>query len=243
MSDINIEELKKEFGKFKNIPNELFDYLINALNKNISDRYTDRILSEKRIYTLAAIDDMFVKAAKACQLSPKEIITGLDFNSKDCGSGRIEAFFAELRTINGLTQFGFTDINPLRAYNKKRSDITAKYNSNKYAVEVFHSPSQYTRWPDHKIPKNDFNKYYLNKASEKKAQLDTTAKELHCSKRLLVCVVDSKNIKELNTKNAFRDILKRIYHDLNWGPNYYYGIITGMVDLSGQADDVIYPSI
>ena len=241
MPDINIEELKKEFGSFENIPSELFDYVINAIEKNISDRYIIAISGENRLRTLAAIDDMFVKAVIACKLSPKEIIKGLDFNPKDCGPGRIEAFFAELRTINGLAQFGFTKINQLKANNSKQADITAYYNNDEFVVEVFHSAASFYRFPNHSKKRNDFINYFIDKAGEKKKQLDSTAGELRCEKMLLICILDSQPMKALSTTDALYADLKIIHNKLNWGPNYYYGIITGQEDLSGQAVNAIYP--
>ncbi len=119
----------------------------------------------------------------------------------------------------------------------------AERGGNKYAIEVFHAASEYYRWPNHSNKKNDYLNYYLNSARQKRAQLDATIRKYDCDKALLICITDSQPVNALKTKNGFRDILENIHNNLNWGENYYFGIITGMVDLSSQANDVIYPPI
>ncbi len=58
------------------------------------------ILEEKeRKVVLERTDNLFKRAFNITKLSPVDIIKALDFRSKDISLGRIDAFFAELRTI------------------------------------------------------------------------------------------------------------------------------------------------
>ncbi len=82
-----------EFSEFENIPNALFEYLANCVKNNRSDRFTNAMFDDDHRAILTNIDNMFLKASKACDLSTEQLTKKLRFNSKDLGTGRIESFF------------------------------------------------------------------------------------------------------------------------------------------------------
>jgi len=178
--------------------------------------------------------------------------------------------FAELRTIFFLTDLNLYDINPLEAKNKKNeknADFIAKGNSHKYAIEVFCKISKELEdiiKISRKMSKEELEKlsrkfkpaikpdigryklfrYYMCKAEEKKQQLVQTAKKYSCDKNIMVMVLNDLNILPKLIYCEYNEILKDISIKLNWGSDYHFAIVTGVLELlNDSVDNLIYPPI
>ena len=240
---LNLNKLKSEFDKFPNLPKGLFDYIakVVALNKQ-NDKFLTALIRHGTESVLTALDILIERASNVLNVHSSEIIRISDFDSNDVGTGRIDAFIAELRVINWLNDIKFKNISFLIAKRIKMADIYAEYDSDKYIIEVFCAISGSYRWPGHKNKSKDLISYYISRANEKKNQLDHTALKFNCNKKIIVLVLDSDIAVALNTRSDFLEILKRIYDILGWGDKYYFAIMTGRTSFNGS-DDVIYPEL
>ena len=248
-------EIKKELSKYQNIPKNLYNYIKNAIKKDAKEHLIPEIKNKKkRKIVLDTLDNLFKKASNLTKLSPVDIIKALDFHTKDTGLARIDAVFAELRTINFLGNLNLYDIIPLQAKKgEKCADIIATGGSDKYVIEVFCKISQFSPQTEDELIKDlenntilnhpytyedDLFQYYIDKSILKKIQLDNTAKKYKCNKRIMVLVLNDQNIFGFLTPDKCTKILSKISTELDWGSNYYFAIVTGLVSL-----DIIYPPI
>jgi len=245
-------KIKKELSKYQNIPKDLYNYIENAIKKDAKEHLIPVITNKKeRKIVLDNIDNLFKKASNLTKLSPVDIIKALDFHTKDTGLARIDAVFAELRTINFLGNLNLYDIIPLQAKkDEKRADFIATGGSDQYVIEVFCKISQSPRRTEDELKKelkndiilkpltyeDDLFRYYIDKSKRKKIQLDNTAKKYKCNKKVMVLVLNDQNIFGFLTFNECAKILNKISTELKWGSNYYFAIVTGLVSL-----DIIYP--
>jgi len=243
-NEIDLKELEYDFDNFPNIPKELWEYIVNVKDRNIKEELLPVLMgSSERKVVLEKIDRLFKVVSEILQLSPSEITKALDFHPNDIGEGRIDAFFAELRTISWLHLQKFQNIKSLRAASKKRSDIYAEFNSSKYIVEVFCMIQGNYEWPNPPNRSYDLIQYYITRAEEKKKQIDETAKDFGCDKKILALVLDYKREVALHGRSDFLKKLQCISNRLNWGESYHFALITGMVTSGEGLDDVVYPDI
>jgi hypothetical protein len=255
-------KINKELKKYSNIPNDLCNYIINGAEKDTQEHLIPVISTEKeRRIILEKVDNLFNKSSNITKLSPVKILKALDFHSKDVSLGRIDAVFAELRTIIFLNHnLNLYNITPLKAKkDEKSADFIAKGNSNKYAIEVFCRISQFPPQTVEELKKDlettkimiepstyedDLFRDYINISKTKKIQLDNTAEKYLCNKKIMVMVLNDLNILGLLTYYEYLDILNKIFTDLDWGSNYHFAIVTGMTTLGIDiVEDVIYPQI
>ncbi len=248
-------KIKKELSKYQNIPKDLYNYIENAFKKDAQEHLLPAIATEKkRKIVLKNIDNLFKRASNITKLSLVDIIKALDFLSKDTSLGRIDAVFAELRTIIFLSNLSLYNIIPLQAEkDEKCADFIAKGSSNQYAIEVFCRISQFPLQTEEELKRDlkankilikpltyedDLFRDYINISKTKKTQLDNTAKKYRCNNRIMVMVLNDQNISGFLTFNKCTKILNKISTELEWGSNYYFAIVTGLVSL-----DIIYPPI
>ena len=251
-------KIKKELNKYQNIPKDLYNYIENAFKKDVQEHLLPVIAIEKeRKIVLENIDNLFKKASDITKLSPVDIIKALDFRSKDTSLGRIDALFAELRTIFFLINLNLYNIVPLQAEkNEKSADFIAMGGSDQYAIEVFCKISQSPPRPrtvkelkkdletnnimiEPLTYEDDLFRYFMNISTSKKSQLDNTAKKYKCNKKIMVLVLNDQNIFGfLGHVDEYNKILIKISTELDWGSNYYFSIVTGLIGL-----DIIYPPI
>lgn len=276
LDDIKMKEkdfllkINKELKKYSNIPKDLCNYIINAAEKDTQEHLLPVISTEKeRRIVLEKIDNLFKKSSNITKLSPVKILKALDFHSKDVSLGRIDAVFAELRTIIFLNNnLNLYDITPLKAkIDEKSADFIAKGNSHKYAIEVFckilkelkdvieisremskEELEELSRKAKSVIKpdtgKFDLFRYYISKAKEKKQQLDNTAKKYLCDEKIIAMVLDDPNIWGTLVYYEYTEILKKISIELDWGSNYHFAIVTGVTNLEiSKVEDFIYPRI
>jgi len=240
-------KIKKELSKYQNIPKDLYNYIENAFKKGAQEHLLPLIAIEKeRKIVLEKINNLFKNASNITGLSTAEILNRADFNQNDIALGQIDAVLAELRTIIFLDNMNFCDIIPLKAkQDKECSDFIANKNGYKYSIEVFCRISKELK-EEFKTDKitikpltytDDLFQDYVEKARKKKKQLDNTAKENQCDKKIIVMVLNNENILGLSTFE-YPKILEKISSELKWGNDYYFAIVTGLVSF-----DIIYPSI
>lgn len=159
----------------------------------------------------------------------------------------------------------FINIIPLEANkNKNCSDFIANKERHKYAIEVFCNISKELKkeFKTNEITikpltyMDDLIQDYVSRAKDKKKQLDNTAKENQCDKKILVMVLNDKNIWGFLTFNEHYydedddkdyEILEKISSELKWGSGYHFAILTGLVFNAREgverSGDIIYPPI
>ena len=247
-----ISNITYELHKFPDIPKDLCNYIINAAKKNEKEKLLPAISNKKsRVIVLSKLNNQFEKASHITKLPPSRLLKALDFHSKDTSLGRIDAVFAELRTILFLNNMNFKDIIPLKANkNKQCTDFLAHKNSDLFAIEVYCRCSKELKNSQNEVvidPNNadeELLQQYISKAQEKKSQFENTEKTYLCNKNLMVMVLNDPNIWGVLVYHEYYEILKRIVVELNWGNKYYFAIVTGVADLmNNQIDDIVYPSL
>lgn len=98
--EVFLLKIEKELCKYSNIPKDICDYIVNAAEKDAKEHLLPVILEEKkRKVVLERIDNLFKEASNITKLSPVKLLKTLDFHFKDTSLVRIDAVFAELRTI------------------------------------------------------------------------------------------------------------------------------------------------
>jgi len=252
--------LKDELKKYPYIPKEMYDDIFHALKRG-EPKYLVPLVSDKtrRTKFFKSTNNLFKKASEITELSPIDLFIRTDFHSNDISRSRIESAFAELRTIIFLYNMHFSDITPLKAKrNRKCSDFTAIKECHKYAIEVFCKISKELKkeFNTNEITLepltyfDDLLQSYVSKAQDKKEQIDDAAKEMQCDKKILVMVVNDKNILGFLTFDEHHDgdykILEKISSELKWGYSYHFAIVTGLVSIIGgnkYDGDIIFPPI
>ncbi len=257
-------EIKEELKKYSYIPGEICDGIVMVVVRGKPKNLVPLLAIErKREIFFKSTNNLFKKASKITGLSPADIFRRTDFHSNDIARGRIETAFAELRTIIFLDKMNFTNIIPLKAKkNKKCSDFIANKGCHKYAIEVSCNISKELKkeLKTNEITikplmyMDDLIQDYVSKAEEKKKQLDNTAKENQCDKKIFVMVLNNKNILGFLTFDEYYydedddenyEILEKISSELKWGDGYYFAILAGLVSIVGdnvRDGDIIYPS-
>jgi hypothetical protein len=247
-----ISTIKYELHKFPDIPKDLCDYIINAAKKNEKEKLIPAISNKKnRAIVLSRLNNQFKKASYITKVPPSILLKALDFHSKDTSLGRIDAVFAELRTILFLNNMKFKNIEPLKANkNEQCTDFIAQKNSHKFSIEVYCRCSKELKNNQNEIiidPNNaadELFQQYISIAQEKKSQFENTDKKYLCNKNLMVMVLNDPNIWGILEYHEYYEIIKKIAVELNWGNKYYFAIVTGVTDLmNNQIDDILYPSL
>lgn len=267
-----LEKFKNKLCDYRNIPKELSNYIVDVIKEDKETEILSPILKDdtQRKKVWEKIDYQIKKGSNITKLSILELLKALDFHPKDIRFCRFDAMFAELRTIFFLTDLNLYDINPLKAKNKKNkksADFIAKGNSHKYAIEVFCKVSKEEEdiiEISRKMSKEELEKlsrkfkpaikpstnryklfrHYMRKAEEKKQQLVQTAKKYSCDKNIMAMVLNDLNILPKLVYCEYNEILKDISIKLNWGSDYHFAIITGVLDLlNGSIDNFVYPPI
>jgi hypothetical protein len=197
-------EIKEELKKYSYIPGEMYNAIVGVVVREKPKKLVPLLATGgKREIFFKNTNNLFKKASKITGLSPADIFKRTDFHSNDIARGRIETAFAELRTIIFLDKMSFTNIIPLEAKkNKKCSDFIANKDCHKYAIEVSCNISKELKkeFKTNEITLkpltyiDDLIQDYVSRAEEKKKQLDDTAKENQCDKKIFVMVLNDKNI-------------------------------------------------
>jgi len=234
--------IKQDAAKYTYLPAVLLEYLAKVIENDINEELLPALSGPDRKDVLFRIDEMFKLACLACKMNLNEFVTNIGIEPNDTVYGRLDASFAIVRVINRLRIWGFPNIKPLKAGKSKRADLFCEYSGIRCVVEVFCSLGRYFRYPEHEIKSMNLGDYYLERAKDKRAQLDTTAVELSCEKKIFALVLNSLEAQASLIHENFLDFLKRIPGALAWGPNYHFMLMTGRQDIfTGIPDDAIYP--
>ena len=264
---LDMSKITKELCNYKNIPKDLSEYIINVIEETSNTKYFSPILNDDTLRKKAweTIDFQIKEGSKITKLPILALLKGLDFHSNNLGFSKFEGMFAELRTIFFLRDIGLDAIEPLESENKEKDksadfiakDLIGKGNYHKYAIEVFCKKSKELKdnneinsnrklslkpviKPD--TARSDLIKLYKRGAYKKKPQLIQTAKKYSCDKNILVMVLNISKIYESLKHDDYIEILEDITVQLNWGSNYQFAIVTGMIDLFDNIlDNYIYP--
>lgn len=242
--DSLLEIVRQDAADYNFLPEVLFEYLQNVIKQDVEEELLPALSGDGRKKVLYNINEMFELACKICYMNLDEFVANLAIDPNDTVYGRLDASFAIVRVVNRLKIWGFSNIRPLKPGKFKRADLYSEFSGIRCVTEVFCSLGRYFRYPDHEIKSMNLEEYYLDRARTKKAQLDKTAIELSCDKRILALVLNSLKAQATLQHNDFLDSLERITSLLSWGPNYHFIMITGMQDLmTGISDDAIFPPI
>lgn len=220
---------------------DLENYLDNIDKKSADQRLVDPKVREK-------IKGLLDEASKITNLSIPDLLSRLDFKPKDQTFEALESFLAELRSIFWLRDFGFTKIVPLKATTTAQPDFTAEYSSQSCSVEVFCLTETHEQEKDQSLnvyvnfdPNfngSKFGRDFMSKALAKKKQLDSVDAKI----KVLLCVINSNPIIRLNTAQEMQSHAELLHSQLNWGNNYFVGLLTG-IEANGIKSDVIYPAL
>jgi hypothetical protein len=223
--------IKRNAAEYAYLPAVLFEYLENAIENDVREELLPALSGPDRKDVLYRIDEMFRLACLTCNMKLNEFVANLGIEPNDTAYGRLDASFAIVRVINRLRTWGFSSIRPLKAGKKKTADLYCEYSGIHCVGEVFCSPRKHFR-------------YYIERARGKKTQLDITALELSCEKKICILVFNSFEAQATLIHEDFLCFLKRIYDVLSWGRNYHFMLMTGMQDaFAGIPDDAIFPPI
>ncbi len=214
--------------------------LIREYLKNTHEKINDSRLIDENI--VKNIQSRIIKASKIVGLSLDDLIKNLDFQKNNTTIEKVEAFLAELRAIFWLNNLGFSQIKPLNGNSlHKNPDFEAIYKNKKAVIEVYCLTEKHEQKRDKTLncyvnSGSNFLAKYKVSASNKKSQLDSIKSDI----KIFLCVINSRPVSRLNTKNDLQNYLKQITTELSWGKSYYFGILTGL-ESSGILDDTIYP--
>lgn len=235
--------LKADFARYPSIPEELYQYIEKVILTDTQEKFLPTLSGKGKEQTLQRVERLFIDSRRILNCDKKQIIKGLDFHPNDVQRGRIDALLAELRTVSWLDSQGFHDIQLLESAGKKQADMLATLSGSRFAVEVFCSTDAAYRWPDHPNPHLDLIQDFINEAIKKRPQLDATATDHNCDKRLLALVLDSEPARKRLDHSHHAANLQRIAEALGWGDRYHFALITGMGDAREGPDDTIYPNL
>jgi hypothetical protein len=217
-----------------------FQTVIETITK--IEGYEDQNLHEKLI-------QLIKKACVITNLSESDLLHKLDFQPNNLTNEMIEGFLAQLRAIFWLKRFGFSNITPIEPKrNFPQPDFRANYKDKESAIEVFCLTKTHEQQKDQTLnvyvnfnPQFEGSKFgrdFISKAPSKKIQLDSISAEI----KVLLCVINSTPIIALNDAQDIKEMAKFLYHKLNWGRNYFIGLLTGWSSF-GVLDDTIYPDL
>lgn len=237
-----LESVKQYVGEYTYLPAVLFEYLENVIRHRVKEELLPALSRPDRKKVLHNIDKMFKLACITCNMTLDEFVSNISIDPNDTVYGRLDASFAVVRVINALRIWGFSNIRPLKAGKTKRADLYCEFSRIHCVAEVFCSLGRYFRYPEHEIKSMNLEEYYLERARTKRGQLDSTAAEFSCEKKIFALVLNSIRAQATLVHRDCLDSLKRISSILSWGPNYHFILITGMKDLfTDIPDDAIFP--
>lgn len=242
MDRIDVDTVLRVFAdkeKFPNIPTDLIEHAKLCFQRENYNRLTHALLSEGAEEVLTAIDQMFARASEITGLPPRELLKRTDFNYRDTDPIRIDAAFAEIRTVNFLGSQGFVDIEPLQSTKgKKKADIVARRGNEKYAIEVANSIYEAKR----RIMIPQLKDWLLSRyyGDHKNEQLKITALELGCQRRVFIAVINTEHIVIFRERKYFCEAAKLTWEEAERDPEFHICLVTGKSSPDGP-DDCVFP--
>lgn len=215
------------------------------------------------------INRLFLRACEITNQNPNQVLKNCDLGKNDTQRGRISSAFAEVRTINWLSERGFTRIRQLRSSLSRKADIVAQFNEKSFAVEVFNR----ARWNDlistpskmqsvskakysnetsefepedlflRTITREGLGEFYADRVKDKLPQVGTTLRSQNLHYSLFVLVVDAADAVAFSTEEDWNSCVQSVYDEIG-EKECYYGLFTGQKNyLTGQDDSAIYPPL
>ncbi len=236
-----LEGLETEFAKYPELPKEVRDWIINAIQAKKSS-WLLTMLQENPDSTVRSLDGFFGSMRQILKCDNKSLMRGTDFNAADLDPERFDAMIAELRGVGFLHDQAFADIKLLSASRRERgADIRATHMGTRYAVEVVCSSRTAYRYPDHKRRSSDLTEWMLARFREKVDQLNQTTIAEGCARCSLVVVVNSYPALQLLNRNEYIEVLREVWNRLGKPDDTHLAIVTGMVTLGVGLDDCVFP--
>lgn len=235
---INILRFLSDSTTYPCIPKTLIDYTRNCLAAGVTSRYIDILVSDTEL-TVGAINRMFEEASRITGLSPDELLRATDFHPNDLDPHRVEAAFAEVRTISFLDSEGFTDIQPLPASGAREADFLARNNRRLFAIEVAdsvfdaanrNSPDELVQWA-----------FERAMGDNKIQQIEQTMNSRGCSRGAFIFAVDTQGPTVWLTRLDFESVVMDVWRELGPRCDIHVGAFTGRVTLRNIPDDVMFP--
>lgn len=194
--------------------------------------------------TWQAINEIVARASQATGLPPDRLFVSLGFNVNDLDSANFQAMLGILRSINMLTQLGFTGIKPLRPLrNRQEADFLANRNGRLYSVEVFRSSEKAYRFANHNEPSSDLATYIERRLREKLPQVRATMAAHNCAAGMVVVVMDSYPSKALNDAGEYHEAVRVAFETIGAPEGIHVLLFTGMVEMHDNAEHVCYPPL
>jgi len=230
------------------IPKDLRDYLDNLNSNYPNHRYIQECSDRGKKAVDDKIDSLLTSASKATGLVPEKLLKALDFDKRDFDGERIQSLFAVLRTINILTtQYGFSEITPLRRKLKQReADLLGTHERIKFAVEVARSSDQAFR-----LAGANLNRYIKELWERKENQIRSSMVSNKCERGILVIVLDSEPVRsdlvlEINPPFpkwiSLSGAVELAYHNIS-DPIHIHLLLSTGFESSGQAEVAIFPPL
>jgi hypothetical protein len=227
------------------IPKAVWAYVKDLQAMNASHPLLEAIGRQGEQQTWTRIDELFRITSETTRLRPENLLRRLGFDKKNLDPSYLQSIFGIMRDINTLHNIGFVNIVPLPPHKFRReSDLMGDFAGERFAVEVFRSIETKHRFPGHKVPKHNLEKYVAYRYMEKRSQLDSTIINHKCSKALLAVVVDSQPAKALMDNEDWATFTRETYELMGSPANTHLLIFTGTKNLStGKDECAIYPSL
>ena len=225
--------------RYPHIPRNLIQHARELHRQNVQSRFLDALFEDPQA-TTGAIDRMFEEASQITGRTPDEVLAGTDFSWQETHPVRVDAAFAEVRTINILNKQGFSDIKQITGTSVPSADLIASRQGQRYALEVADSvyyasgrfsPNQMSDWI--------FERY---QAQGKGIQLKNTATQLGCQRRVFVGVMDTTSTVALQQAPEFELAAETVWNRLGQDPTLHVAIFTGRVSAFQGPDDTVYPT-
>jgi hypothetical protein len=229
---------------YPSIPQQLWVHYDRLCKERPQHRLVEAVRRQGAETTWRAINEIVALASQATRLPPNQLFVSLGFNVNDLDSANFQAMLGILRSINKLTQLGFTGIQPLRPLqNRQEADFLAKRNGRLYSVEVFRSSEEAYKLANHNKPSSDLATYIERRLREKLPQVRATMGEHSCAAGMVVVVMDSYPSKALNDAGEYHEAVRVAFEKVSDTEGIHVLLFTGMVDMHGNAQPVCYPPL
>lgn len=183
---------------FPAIPPAIWAYFQDLQGMNSSHPLLEAIGKQGEQQTWKGIDELFRITSETTGLSPEDLLLRLGFDQKNLDHSYLQAIFGIMRDINTLHDIGFVRIVPLPPQKSRReSDLVAEFSGERFAIEVFRSSETAYRFPRHKDPQRNLEKYIARRYAEKRSQLDATMANHNCGEALIAVAMDSQQQRPL----------------------------------------------
>lgn len=229
---------------YPSIPPQLWIHYDRLCVERPQHRLVEAVRTQGAETTWRAINEIVALASQATGLPPDQFFSRLGFNVNDLDSANFQAMLGILRSINKLTQLGFTGIQPLQPLrNRQEADLLARRNGRLYSVEVFRSSEEAYRFANHNKPSSDLATYIERRLREKLPQVRATMGAHSCAAGMVVVVMDSYPSKALNDVGEYHEAIRVAFQKVSDTKGIHVILFTGMADMHGNDEHVCYPPL